>query len=115
MTFALLVLTNQVFEIIAAVPMLDEEEYGEVRRYYEQEQGLDEIDNRGFRIKEATHRIWKGERDLNTLTKGLEADSALIIQRILLHTLSIEQKVGQLLEEEAAAKAAIDDANEKAT
>jgi hypothetical protein len=88
----------QVFEIIAAVPLMDEKEYGELRVYYEKGKGLDEIDERGFNIKESTQRIWKGERDLAVLTKGLDADSALIVQRILMHTLSIEQKVREFLE-----------------
>lgn len=87
----------QVFEIIAAVPLMDEAEYGELRVYYEKGTGLDEIDERGYNIKPSTQRIWQGERDLNELTKGLDADSALIVQRILMHTLSIEKKVQEFL------------------
>ncbi|KAF1331600.1 putative mitochondrial protein, partial [Globisporangium splendens] len=89
---------NDVFEIIAAVPLMDEEEYGELRVYYEKGQGLDEIEARGYSIKAGTKMIWEGERDLNVLTKGIDADSAMIIQRILLHTLAIEQKVKELIE-----------------
>lgn len=90
---------NDVFEIIAAVPLMDEEEYGELRVYYEKGQGLDEIDARGYSIKDATHKIWEGERDMAVLTAGVDADSAMIIQRILMHTLAIEQKVKELIEQ----------------
>ncbi|RLN77089.1 hypothetical protein BBJ28_00025275, partial [Nothophytophthora sp. Chile5] len=88
---------NDIFEIIAAVPLMDEAEYGELRVHFEKGQGLDEIDERGFSIKEGTHLIWKGERDLSVLTKGVDADSALILQRILMHTLNIENKVRAML------------------
>lgn len=89
---------NDVFEIIAAVPLMDEEEYGELRVYYEKGQGLNEIDARGYSIKDATHLIWEGERNMSVLTQGVDADSAMIIQRILMHTLAIEQKVKELIE-----------------
>ncbi|TMW57184.1 hypothetical protein Poli38472_003109 [Pythium oligandrum] len=95
---------NDVFEIIAAVPWMDEEEYGELRRHYEQENGLLEIEARGFTIKDATERIWQGERDMNTLVTGLDADSALIVQRILMHTFNIEQKIREHLAAEAEAE-----------
>ncbi|RLN50867.1 hypothetical protein BBP00_00010014, partial [Phytophthora kernoviae] len=88
---------NEVFEIIAAVPLMDEEEYGELREHFEKGRGLDEIDERGYSIKEGTYKIWKGERDLNVVTKGVDADSALILQRILMHTLNIEKKVREML------------------
>jgi hypothetical protein len=90
-----------VFEIIAAVPWMDEDEYAELRKFYLEEEGLVEIEMRGFTIQEATHQIWKGERDLNVLTKGLDADSAMIVQRILMHTFNIELKIRELLEKEA--------------
>ncbi|KAJ0407706.1 hypothetical protein P43SY_009043 [Pythium insidiosum] len=96
---------NDVFEIIAAVPWMDEEEYGELRKYYAEEEGLTEIEMRGFSIKDATHRIWQGERDVSVLVRGLDADSALMVQRILMHTLNIEQKIREMLVQEAAAGA----------
>ncbi|TDH64767.1 uncharacterized protein CCR75_006240 [Bremia lactucae] len=88
---------NEVFEIIAAVPLMDEEEYGEVRQHFESGSGLDEIDERGYNIKAGTHKIWKGERDLTKIVEGLDTDSAQILQRILLHTLNIERKVREML------------------
>ncbi|KAH7476160.1 uncharacterized protein KRP23_6849 [Phytophthora ramorum] len=88
---------NEVFEIIAAVPLMDEEEYGELREHFEKGRGLDEIDDRGYTIKTGTHKIWKGERDLKKLTEGVDTDSALILQRILLHTVNIERKVHEML------------------
>lgn len=88
---------NEVFEIIAAVPLMDEEEYGEVREHFEKGRGLDEITERGYGIKTGTHMIWKGERDLAKITEGVDTDSALILQRILLHTLNIERKVREML------------------
>ncbi|CAH0515837.1 unnamed protein product [Peronospora belbahrii] len=48
---------NEVFEIIAAVPLMDEEEYGELRKHFEMGRGLDEIDDRGYTIKSGTHKI----------------------------------------------------------
>ncbi|KAF1791653.1 protein of unknown function DUF4460 [Phytophthora cactorum] len=88
---------NEVFEIIAAVPLMDEEEYGELREHFEKGQGLDEIEERGYSIKAGTHMIWKGERDLKKVADGVDTDSALILQRILLHTLNIERKVREML------------------
>ena len=88
---------NEVFEMIAAVPLLDENEYGELRDHFENGQGLDEIDERGYTIKAGTHKIWKGERDLQKITAGVDTDSAFILQRILLHTLDIETKVRKML------------------
>ncbi|KAE8976705.1 hypothetical protein PR002_g25236 [Phytophthora rubi] len=88
---------NEVFEIVAAVPLMDEEEYGELREHFMKGPGLDEIDERGYSIKAGTHRIWKGERDLTKLTEGVDTDSALILQRILLHTLNIERKVREMI------------------
>ncbi|KAG1688985.1 hypothetical protein DVH05_002870 [Phytophthora capsici] len=88
---------NEVFEIIAAVPLMDEEEYGELREHFEKGRGLNEIDERGYNIKAGTHKIWKGERDLKKVTEGVDTDSALILQRIMLHTLNIERKVREML------------------
>ncbi|CAI5742469.1 unnamed protein product [Peronospora destructor] len=88
---------NDVFEIIAAVPLMDEEEYGELREHFEKGRGLDEIDERGYTIKAGTHKIWKGERNLKNVADGADTDSALILQRILLHTLNIERKVREML------------------
>jgi hypothetical protein len=51
---------NEVFKIIASVPLMDEEQYGELREQFEKGQGLDEIDERGYSIKAGTHRIWGG-------------------------------------------------------
>ncbi|CEG47189.1 T-cell activation inhibitor, mitochondrial [Plasmopara halstedii] len=83
---------NEVFEIIAAVPLMDEEEYGELREHFEKGRGLDEINERGYSITAGTHKIWKGERNLAIIADGVDTDSALILQRILLHTLNIERK-----------------------
>jgi hypothetical protein len=80
---------------------MDEEEYGELRKYYREEEGLMEIEMRGFTIKEATEKIWDGERDLNVVARGLDADSAMIVQRILMHTVNIELKIRDHLENEA--------------
>ncbi|CAI5735298.1 unnamed protein product [Hyaloperonospora brassicae] len=88
---------NEVFEIIAAVPLLDEKEYGELRDHFEKGEGLDEIDERGYTIKAGTHKIWNGERNLDTIVAGVDTDSALILQRILLHTLNIDVKVREML------------------
>lgn len=91
---------NDVFQLIAAVPWLDEEEYGEIRKYYEEENGLDEIEERGYRVKDATRMIWKGERNWDKIAKGLDADSALIVQRIFMHSIDIEKQVRQMISEE---------------
>ncbi|CAK4383809.1 unnamed protein product [Aphanomyces euteiches] len=102
---------NDIFEIIAAVPYFANEEEGDYKDIYDlytndeegQVNGLREIETRGgHKIVDATHMIWEGERDPAVLTKGLDVDSALIVQRILLHSLAMDKKVADLIAAEQA-------------
>lgn len=89
---ALLEQNDDVFKIIAACPWLDEE-YKDVRNHFQVEGGLDEYEKNGYKIKNAVHSIWNGERDINQLIVGVTIESAQIIQRILMHTMDIESQL----------------------
>jgi hypothetical protein len=96
---------NDIFEIIAAVPYLAHSEdrdhvemYEHLTKPEDKEtghiNGITEIEKRGgYKLEGAIHRIWEGERDIQNLSKGLDVDSSLIVQRILMHTLAHEKKV----------------------
>ncbi|KAF0718659.1 Aste57867_1555 [Aphanomyces stellatus] len=106
---------NDVFEVIAAVPYLAHEEDGDYKEIYElyttedegKINGLKEIESRGgYKIVAPTHLIWEGERDAAVLTQGLDVDSALIVQRILLHSIAMDKKVADIVAIEQAKEAA---------
>jgi hypothetical protein len=44
---------------------------------------LPAVEEQGWQIANATHRIWAGERDWQALAEGLDRDTALLILRIL--------------------------------
>lgn len=53
---------------------------------YAQEQvqaALPKLEARGWRVAEASQRIWAGERDWHALTESLDRRSALLVQRVL--------------------------------
>ncbi|OQR99354.1 hypothetical protein ACHHYP_06915 [Achlya hypogyna] len=106
---------NDIFEIIAAVPyMAHNEEYAEIYDLYTKEDGEDghinglvELERRGgYKLVAATHDIWEGERDFAKLSVGLDVNSALIIQRILMHAITTDAKVKDLMEQQLADEAA---------
>ncbi|RLN77090.1 hypothetical protein BBJ28_00025274, partial [Nothophytophthora sp. Chile5] len=90
---------NDKLHIIAAMPYLDEEDDDQraIKAHFEHGTGLDEIDAMGYSIKAGAIQIWQGERDLNVLIQGVSADSALILQRILLHTMDIDQEISEII------------------
>ncbi|GMF80426.1 unnamed protein product [Phytophthora fragariaefolia] len=101
-------------QLIAAMPYLDEEDKDQlaIKVHFEQGTGLDELEAQGYTVKSGAIMIWQGERDLNTIVKGVDADSAIILQRILLHTLDIEKQLNEIIakggfddDEDAAADA----------
>jgi hypothetical protein len=47
------------------------------------EQALPQLEQNGWMIADATRRIWAGERDAAALTAGLDANSAMLVRRVL--------------------------------
>ena len=77
---------------IAASPWLSNEQQ-DIREFVDD--ALDEWEKNGFFIKQAVYSMWEGERDRNKLLNNLNMDSALIVQRILMHTMNIEADVDE--------------------
>ena len=44
---------------------------------------LANLEQHGWRLTEAVHRIWAGERDLEGLTAGLDEQDSAIVRRLL--------------------------------
>jgi hypothetical protein len=44
---------------------------------------LAQLEERGWRVREAAHRIWAGERDEAALTAGIDPNSAQLVRRVL--------------------------------
>ncbi|KAG3133654.1 hypothetical protein PC128_g26308, partial [Phytophthora cactorum] len=97
---------DDTLQLIAAMPYLDEddEQQRAIKVHFEQGSGLDDLDAQGYTVKAGVIQMWQGERDLNTLIKGVNADSAIILQRILLHALDIEKQLNEII-----AKGGVDD------
>ncbi|CAH0488461.1 unnamed protein product [Peronospora farinosa] len=95
---------DDTLQLIAAMPYLDEEEEQQraIKMHFEQGKGLDDLEVQGYTIKAGVLMMWQGERDLNTLVKSVDADSALILQRVLMHTLDIENKLNEFIVNEGA-------------
>ena len=47
------------------------------------EEVLPKLEEDGWKIAAATHRIWAGERDWHSLAEGIDSNSALLILRVL--------------------------------
>ncbi|CAI5742465.1 unnamed protein product [Peronospora destructor] len=90
---------DDTLQLIAAMPYLDDEEEQQraLKMHFEQGRGLDDLDSQGYTIKAGVLMMWQGERDLNTLVENVDADSALILQRVLMHTLDIEKKLNEFI------------------
>lgn len=44
---------------------------------------LPKLEQKGWQLTDAVHRIWSGERDLEALTAGLDEQDTALIRRIL--------------------------------
>ena len=44
---------------------------------------LPKFEEQGWKLTDAVHRIWEGERDMDTLTAGIDSNSAQLVQAIL--------------------------------
>ena len=85
---------SQVLQLIASCPWLpDEGKYGEVRSYYQDGNGLNEIESRGFSIKKSVEQIWSGERNESKLCDGLSEDSQKMVRKILEHAILLQGKL----------------------
>ncbi|OQS02622.1 hypothetical protein THRCLA_05024 [Thraustotheca clavata] len=111
---AVLTELNDIFEIIAAVPyMAHAEEYAEIYDLYTKEDGQDghvngitELERRGgYQLTQSVHQIWEGERDFAKLSAGVDTDSAMIIQRILMHSITTDAKMNELIAQHEAEEA----------
>ncbi|CAH0515839.1 unnamed protein product [Peronospora belbahrii] len=93
---------DDTLQLIAAIPYLDEEEEQQraIKLHFEQGGGLDDLDAQGYTVKARVLMMWQGERDLDTLIKSVDVDSALIVQRVLMHTLEIEKKLNEIIANE---------------
>lgn len=57
--------------------------HGDDTRRAELSQILGELDNNGWHIRDATLRIWAGERDSAALTASLDAINTALVETIL--------------------------------
>jgi hypothetical protein len=44
---------------------------------------LSQLEEKGWQLSSAVQRIWAGERDAETLTAGIDANSAALVRRVL--------------------------------
>eukprot|EP00644_Phytophthora_capsici_P006747 jgi/Phyca11/541946/estExt2_Genewise1Plus.C_PHYCAscaffold_80152 len=90
---------DDTLQLIAAMPFLDEEDEQQraIKVHFEQGSGLDDLDAQGYTVKAGVIQMWQGERDLNALIKGVSADSAIILQRVLMHTFDIEKQLNEII------------------
>jgi len=90
---------DDTLQLIAAMPYLDEEDEQQraIKVHFEQGSGLDDLDAQGYTVNAGVLKMWQGERDLNTLVKGADADSAILLQRILMHALDIERQLNEII------------------
>ncbi|KAH7476161.1 hypothetical protein KRP22_000005 [Phytophthora ramorum] len=102
---------DDTLQLIAAMPFLDgeDEQQRAIKVHFEQGTGLDDLDAQGYTVKAGAIQMWQGERDLNALIKGVDADSAIILQRIYMHTLEIEKQLKEFI-----SKGEVDDDDEDA-
>jgi hypothetical protein len=56
---------------------------GDAQAREEVEVVLPELEEDGWKISDATRRIWAGERDWDALAEGIDCNSALLILRVL--------------------------------
>lgn len=62
---------------IAAVALGHSEARAEI------EERLPEIEAKGWKLTDPVRRIWAGERDVETLTAGLDSQDSALIHRVL--------------------------------
>jgi hypothetical protein len=56
---------------------------GEERLRKDVEDEFEMLEQIGFHLRDASHRIWQGERDAATLTANLDEMSAALVERVL--------------------------------
>lgn len=62
---------------IAAAAPGDSEQRAEIEKL------LSQLEEKGWKIAGAVHRIWAGERDIAALTTGLDAQDAALVRRVM--------------------------------
>ena len=82
---------NAVLQAIAALPWLEPSH--KVRNYVETI-GFDELAGQGLQLQSVARRIWRGERDVASLSRGLSASGRSCIERVLEHTATLEATSG---------------------
>lgn len=83
---------NDVLQVIACRPWLSKED--EEQAFLNNDM-LAPMEERGFQIRSKVEQIWAGQRNTEQLLSGLNADSAQLVQRILMHVRDIEIQLKQ--------------------
>ncbi|TDH64766.1 hypothetical protein CCR75_009142 [Bremia lactucae] len=90
---------DDTLQLIAVVPYLDDDDKQQqaIKTHFEHGSGLDDLDAQGYSLKAGVIQLWQGERNLQALIPGLDGDSAILMQRILLHTVDIEKRLENVI------------------
>ncbi|CEG47187.1 T-cell activation inhibitor, mitochondrial [Plasmopara halstedii] len=90
---------DDTLQLIAAVPYLDDEDeqHRAIKLHFEKGSGLNDINAQGYKVKAGVIQMWQGERDLRTLIRDTDGDSAILLQRILMHTLDFEKQIDEII------------------
>ncbi|GAX77519.1 hypothetical protein CEUSTIGMA_g4963.t1 [Chlamydomonas eustigma] len=86
---------DEVFEVLASVPWLDDNQLQQKELKGVAVVGLlGTLEEVGFKIQEQVHRIWAGERDHSLITECNEAKDQAALISILFHVKKLEEEFG---------------------
>lgn len=86
---------DEVFELLASVPWLDDEDVdGRELKGFAEVGLLGTLEEMGYNLRDVLKLIWKGERRTDVLLDGADARAQAAIVSILYHTHLLEKKYG---------------------
>eukprot|EP00882_Tetradesmus_deserticola_P011730 GHRQ01012410.1.p1 GENE.GHRQ01012410.1~~GHRQ01012410.1.p1 ORF type:complete len:342 (+),score=189.43 GHRQ01012410.1:141-1166(+) len=86
---------DEIYEVLAKVPWLSDEDVEEVElRGLVAVSLLGTLEEAGWQLREKLLAVWAGDRDLDTLTAGVGAREAAALTAILYHTQQLEKEYG---------------------
>jgi hypothetical protein len=86
----MLLLLNPTLTQLAQVPWMRDSS----KRAYARDKVLPKLEAQGWPLRAACTRLWEGERDMAALSAGVDPNTAVLVNRLLMHTKAFEAANG---------------------
>mmetsp|Transcript_24403 Transcript_24403/g.63381 ORF Transcript_24403/g.63381 Transcript_24403/m.63381 type:complete len:240 (-) Transcript_24403:173-892(-) len=93
-TFDQLKHLDPVLQAVALVPWLPDNQEGHSRRDFIKSSVMDQLESKGWDLRGAVYRIWKGERDLSAVLEGKDSGTRAALTAVMYHCKKFDEELG---------------------